>query len=78
MAKTARSLIALGLTGVLSLAVATPAIAKKRTKSHSAQLNTAAVPQTRKPVAVAPAPPIVKCLHGVWDPYGLRCDWDDR
>jgi len=78
VAKTALSLTALGLVGVLSLAVATPAIAKKRIKSNSAQRNSAVMHQTRKPFAAAPAPPIVKCLHGVWDPYGLRCDQDER
>jgi len=68
MIKITNSLIALGCVGALSLAVASPTLAK--TKASSARAKS---PSSRYHVRV-PVAPVARCRVGVWDPYGLRCD----
>ena len=70
MIKITNSLIALSFVGVLSLAVASPTLAKT---SKAISHRTKSPPQydVRRPVPVAP---VVRCRFGVWDAYGVRCD----
>jgi hypothetical protein len=72
MIKITNSLIMLGVAGALSLAAAGPTLAKTYAKagSHRAKTPTHQY-YVRRPLPVAP---IVRCRHGVWDPYGARCD----
>ena len=70
MIKITNSLIALSFLGALSLAVASPTLAK--TKASKARAKS---PSYQSYVlAPMPAPPIVRCRFGVWDAYGVRCD----
>ena len=72
MIKITNSLIAFDFVGVLSLAVSSPALAKKHGKASSHRAKSPSHQQdVRRPVPVAP---IVRCRFGVWDPYGVRCD----
>jgi hypothetical protein len=68
--------IALCLVGGLSLVDTSPSLAKGKANSHRVKSPSQRAVRTNipRPAAVAPAPPIVHCLHGVWDPYGVRCD----
>jgi hypothetical protein len=70
MIKIANSLIALGCAALL-LSLSSPSLAKAKSKvSHRAK-PPSYQSYVRAPVLVAP---VVRCLHGVWDPYGVRCD----
>ena len=67
--KIANALMAFGVAVVLSLALSSPGLAKAKAKvSHRAK------PPSPYVRAYVPLAPIVRCRHGVWDPYGLRCD----
>ena len=71
MIKVGTFLIALSVAAALSLVNASPGLAKGKAKmkSHRATSSYSQV--------VRPAPrfvPIERCRHGVWDPYGVRCD----
>jgi len=70
MMKIGNVLIALSLAALLSLAFASPTLAKaKKAKNHRVGSATSQV--ISRPAIVGP---IVQCRHGVWDPYGVRCD----
>ena len=70
MDKITNSLVALAFVGVLSLAVASPTLAKTKASSVRAKS-----PSSHYHVRAArPVAPVVRCRFGVWDPYGLRCD----
>jgi len=70
MIALARALIALSVAGALSLAALSPALAKVKAKASSHRLKSPAYQYSAYP----PPAPVVHCLHGVWDPYGVRCD----
>jgi hypothetical protein len=70
MIKITNSLLALGCVGALSLAVASPILAK--TKASKVRAKSPVYQYyVRRPVPFAP---VVRCRFGVWDPYGSRCD----
>jgi hypothetical protein len=72
MIKIAGLLMGLGFAAALSLATSSPTLAKAHAKASS---HRATSPSYQYDVRrSAPVPPIVRCRHGVWDPYGLRCD----
>jgi hypothetical protein len=72
MIKIAGSLMGLGFAAGLSLAVSSPTFAKTPAKVSSHRAKSPSYQyDVRRP---APITPIVRCRHGVWDPYGLRCD----
>jgi len=73
MIKITNSLIALGVVGALSLGVASPTLAKTKAKANSYRAASPSQQYVRRPVVVAPA--VHRCRHGVWDPYGVRCDF---
>jgi len=67
--RIANSLIAVGCAAMLLLS--SPSLAKTKSKvSHRAK------PLSYRAYVRAPVPvaPVVRCPHGVWDPYGVRCD----
>jgi hypothetical protein len=76
MIKLVNLSIALCLAGGLSLAGLSPSVAKGKANTYRATSPSHRAIRTNipRPAAIAPAPPIVRCLHGVWDPYGVRCD----
>jgi hypothetical protein len=76
MVKLMKVLMALCLVGGLSLAGLSPSLAKGKASAYRVKSPSYRAIRTNipRPAAVAPAPPIVRCLHGVWDPYGVRCD----
>ena len=66
MIKITNSLIAFDFVGVLSLAVSSPALAKKHGKASSVRAKSPLHQyDVGRPVSVAP---IVRCRFGVWDP----------
>ena len=70
MTALARALIALGVAGALSLVAVSPGFAKAKAKTSHHRLKSPAYRYSAYP----PPAPVVQCLHGVWDPYGVRCD----
>jgi hypothetical protein len=76
MIKLMNLLIALCFVGGLLLVDTSPSLAKGKANTHRAKSPPHYAIRTNipRPAPVAPAPPIVRCLHGVWDPYGVRCD----
>ena len=58
------------LAAVLSLPGAAPSVAKGQGKAPAHRV-APSPPYVRAPANPAP---VVRCRHGVWDPYGVRCD----
>jgi hypothetical protein len=72
MLKITNSLIALSVVGALSSSVSSPTLAKTKAKANSYRAASPSYQYVRRPVVVAPV--VHHCRHGVWDPYGVRCD----
>jgi hypothetical protein len=72
MVKMVSSLIALSVAGMLALSASTPTFAKGNAKVSNHRLAPPSSQQARRPLPAAPF--VHRCRHGVWDPYGVRCD----
>src|SRR5204862_4736899 len=71
MIKITTALVGLSLLGTLSIVDASPTLAKAKVKGSAQRPKTSPTYQydIRRTVQV------VRCTHGVWDAYGVRCDW---
>jgi hypothetical protein len=68
----ASALVAVAVVGALSIVISSPTLAKTQAKVKRPHAVSSSYQSTSD--HGRPAPMVRRCRHGVWDPYGLRCD----
>ena len=74
MMKIANSLIVLGFAAALALTGSSPALAKPQGKASHYRAAKASHLRAAPPAYQYNKGDKRQCVHGMWDPYGLRCD----